>query len=344
MTWIMARIVRAGLFGSLLLGAMFGISCTDPQRVSLLNVSFDPTREFFGEINAAFQKNWTATNATTLRIQQSHGGSAKQARAVIDGLDADVVTLALGHDIDRIAAETGILPRDWQQRLPNRSTPYTSTVVFMVRKGNPKRILNWPDLVRSGVQVITPNPKSSGGARWNYLAAYGWARRQPGGDDRSAREFVARIFRNVPVLDSGARGATVTFLQRGIGDVLLTWESEAHQALSHAEGLSGEIVTPSESIVAEPPVAVIDRNARKHGVLPLAECYLRFLYTEEAQMIAARHHFRPQLENAAMKAGVHFPPIVRFSLAEICGDWQAAHAAHFATGGWFDQIQSQRKP
>lgn len=341
----MARIVRRWLFGSLLLGAALSISCTDPHRLSLLNVSFDPTREFFGEINTAFLKNWQATNGTAvLRIQQSHGGSAKQARAVIDGLDADVVTLALGHDIDRISKETRMLPSDWQQRLPNHSTPYTSTVVFMVRKGNPKNIVNWPDLVRPGVQVITPNPKSSGGARWNYLAAYGWSRRQPGGDDRTAREFVARLFQNVPVLDSGARGATVTFLQRGIGDVLLTWESEAHQALTYADGLSGEIVTPSESIVAEPPVAVVDRNARKHGVLPLAESYLRFLYTDEAQKIAARHYFRPLMEDSAEKAGVHFPPIVRFTLAEICGDWQAAHEAHFATGGWFDQIQNRRKP
>ena len=309
-----------------------------PAAVALLNVSYDPTRELYQEINAAFAAQWKADTGQVVEVKQSHGGSGKQARAVIDGLEADVVTLALAPDIDAIAAQGQLLPATWQSRLPNRSSPFTSTIVFVVRKGNPKAIHDWDDLVKPGISVITPHPKTSGGARWNYLGAWGFAKRRPGGDDAKAQAFVAALFKNVPVLDSGARGSTNTFAQRGMGDVLISWENEAFLLLQGPSKDTVEIVYPTESILAEPPVAVIDRNADRHGTRAVAEAYLKFLYTETAQRIAANHHYRPTLPAVVAQTESRFPKLRLFALPEVFGSWSEAQKAHFADGGSFDRI------
>ncbi|MBA5686505.1 sulfate ABC transporter substrate-binding protein [Rugamonas apoptosis] len=310
--------------------------------VSLLNVSYDPTRELYQDINAAFAKSWKASSGDTVKIRQSHGGSGKQGRAVIDGLEADVVTLALAYDIDAVAAHN-LLPADWQQRLPHNSAPYTSTIVFLVRKGNPKGIRDWNDLVKPGVAVITPNPKTSGGARWNHLAAYGYALRQPGGNDASARAFLKKLYQNVPVLDSGARGATTTFVERGIGDVLIAWENEALLAIKELGPNKVEVVAPSSSILAEPPVAVVDKVAERHGTRKVAQAYLQFLYTDEGQELIAKNYYRPVQDKAAKKYAAQFPNVKLFTLAQVAGDWSTAHKTHFADGGVFDQIYQPGK-
>ena len=308
------------------------------KDITLLNVSYDPTRELYQEANAAFAKAWRARTGDTVSIKTSHGGSGKQARAVIDGLEADVVTLALAWDIDEISARTGLVSPDWQKRLPNRSTPYTSTCIFLVRKGNPKGIRNWDDLVKPGVSVITANPKTSGGARWAYLAAYGFALRQTGGSELRAKDFVARLFANVPVLDSGARGSTTTFGQRGIGDVLVSWENEDYLLVNELGKDKFQIVNPSVSILAEPPVAVVDKNVDKHGTRAAAEAYLKFLYTDEGQEIAVKNHYRPRSAAVAAKHASAFPKIKLFTIDKVFGGWQKAQATHFADGGTFDQI------
>jgi sulfate transport system substrate-binding protein len=305
---------------------------------TLLNVSYDPTREFYQEFNKAFAEHWKQETGETVTIQQSHGGSGKQARAVIDGLDADVVTLALAADIDAIADKTDKLPKDWQARLPHASSPYTSTIVFLVRKGNPKGIKDWGDLAKEGVGVITPNPKTSGGARWNYLAAYGWALDQYGGDEAKARQYLADLFRNVPVLDTGARGSTTTFAQRGLGDVLLAWENEAYLVLAEFGADNFEVITPAKSILAEPPVALVDGNVDAKGTRKEAEAYLKFLYSPEAQSIAAKHYYRP-----TDTKGVAPGDLARFAKVDLFGidrfgGWKEAQATHFADGGVFDQI------
>ncbi|MDB5825625.1 MAG: sulfate transporter subunit [Herminiimonas sp.] len=309
-------------------------------ETTLLNVSYDPTRELYQDLNQAFVKQWKARSGNDLRIRQSHGGSGKQARSVIDGLDADVVTLGLAGDIDAIA-ERGFLPRDWQKRLPHNSSPYTSTIVFLVRKGNPKAIKDWADLARPGVSVITPNPKTSGGARWNHLAAWGYALKQPGATEASATEFLRKLYRNVPVLDSGARGATTTFAERGIGDVLIAWENEALLSLKELGPDKVELVAPSISILAEPPVAVVDKNVDRHGSRAAAEAYLNFLYTDDAQEIIAKNFYRPVVEKEAKKYASQFPRVKLFGLSEVAGDWTRAQKAHFADGGIFDQIYEQ---
>ncbi len=308
----------------------------------LLNVSFDPTREFYAAFNTLFQAEWAKVGADRkVTISQSHGGSGKQARSMIDGLAADVVTLALAHDIDQIAAR-GLLARNWQTRLPNNSAPYTSTIVFLVRKGNPWRIRDWGDLVRNGVQVITPNPKTSGGARWNYLAAWAWALRQPGGSPDTAKAFVQKLFANVPVLDTGARGSTTTFVQRRIGDVLLAWENEAHLARAELGPNEVDIIIPSVSILAEPTVAVVDKNVDRAGTRSIAESYLRLLYADFAQDLAAKHHFRPR--NAAILAryAQKYPSIPLVTIDDTFGGWADAQRTHFAEGGVFDQISTRR--
>ncbi len=305
-------------------------------ETTLLNVSYDPTRELYVAINKAFGAKWQAEAGDTVRINQSHGGSGKQARAVIDGLEADVVTLALAYDIDAIA-DSGQTAANWQQRLPQNSTPFTSTIVFLVRKGNPKQIQDWDDLIKDGVQVITPNPKTSGGARWNYLAAWGFALAKNGGNEAAAKEFVGKLYAHVPVLDSGARGSTITFTQRGLGDVLLAWENEAFLA-QHELGDSLEVVVPSTSILAEPPVAVVDKVVDHHGTRKAAEAYLNFLYTPKAQAIAAENYYRPRLAEVAAKFKDRFPAIKLFTIDDVFGGWRAAQAKHFADGGVFDQI------
>jgi sulfate/thiosulfate transport system substrate-binding protein len=302
---------------------------------TLLNVSYDPTRELYVDFNAAFVKYWQAQSKQTVKIQQSHGGSGAQARAVIDGLEADVVTLALAYDIDAIQ-QSGLINAGWQKRLPQNSSPYTSTIVFLVRKGNPKGIKDWSDLVKPGVGVITPNPKTSGGARWNYLAAWEYAKRQ-GGSDAKAREYITQLFKNVPVLDSGARGATNTFVQRGIGDVLLAWENEAYLAIDETKG-QVEIVTPSLSILAEPPVTIVDKVVDKKGTRAVADAYLKFLYSPEGQEIAAKHHYRPRDQKIAAKYAASFATVKLFTVDEAFGGWQQAQKTHFADGGTFDQI------
>ena len=304
---------------------------------ALLNVSYDPTRELYDEINTAFRRAWEPAHGP-LAIRQSHGGSGKQARAVIDGLEADVVTLALAGDIDAIAERSGLLPAAWQSRLPQNSAPYTSTIVFVVRKGNPKKIRDWDDLARPGVSVITPNPKTSGGARWNHLAAWGWALRQKGGSEASARDFLARFYRNVPVLDTGARGSTVTFAERGIGDVLVAWENEAFLLTKEIGKDRFEIVVPSVSILAEPPVAVVDRNADKRGTRAAAQAYLEFLYTDEGQEIVAKHHYRPRSAAVAARYAAKFPKVALFTIDEAFGGWKKAQSVHFADGGVFDVV------
>ncbi|NLF31519.1 MAG: sulfate ABC transporter substrate-binding protein [Planctomycetes bacterium] len=310
----------------------------DGRPVTLLNVSYDPTREFYKEFNAAFADHWKRTTGGAVAVDMSHGGAGKQARAVMDGLEADVITLALAYDIDVIAGQTGLLAADWQSRLPHRSSPYTSTIVFLVRKGNPKAIRDWDDLVRPGISVITPNPKTSGGARWNYLAAWAFAAEKYGGDEE-ARRFVTALFRQVPVLDTGARGSTNTFVQRGIGDVLLAWENEAFLAVNELGSDTVDIVVPSVSILAEPPVAVVDANAARHGTTEVARAYLEFLYSPEGQRLAARHYYRPVEPAGADPADLErFPQVRLVTIDEAFGGWQAAQARHFSDGGVFDQI------
>ncbi len=321
---------------ALMLAVFPAIARPADRAVTLLNVSYDPTRELYQEVNAAFAAQWKSRTGQEVTIQQSHGGSGKQARSVIDGLEADVVTLALAYDIDAIA-RAGLLPPAWQQRLPHNSTPYTSTIVFLVRKGNPKGIRDWDDLGKPGLSVITPNPKTSGGARWNYLAAWGSVLKR-GGDEAQARALLARIFRNVPVLDTGARGSTVTFVERGIGDVLIAWENEALLSLKEFGAEKLEIVAPPRSIVAEPPVAVVDKVADRRGTRKLAESYLEFLYTAEGQAIAARNFYRPHDAAALATAKVSFPAIELFTIDELFGGWKKAQERHFAEGGEFDRL------
>jgi len=313
------------------------------KDTTLLNVSYDPTRELYQEFNTAFAKNWQSKTGQNLVINQSHGGSGKQARSVIDGLEADVVTLALAYDIDAIAEKAGLLSKNWQSKLPDNSSPYTSTIVFLVRKGNPKNIKDWDDLIKPGVSVITPNPKTSGGARWNYLAAWGYALKNHKTDtgenpDQFAKEFVTKLYKNVPVLDSGARGSLTTFVQRGIGDVFLSWENEAFLAVNELGKGKFEIVVPSVSILAEPPVAVVDKVVDRRGSRAIAQAYLEFLYTEEGQEIAAKQYYRPRLKSVADKYTAQFTKTNLFTIDEIFGGWQKAQKTHFADGGVFDQI------
>ncbi|MFC4522999.1 sulfate ABC transporter substrate-binding protein [Cupriavidus pinatubonensis] len=333
----MIRKLAIGLAAFAAIGAAQTATATN-----LLNVSYDPTRELYVDVNAAFAKAWKAQGGDTVTVRQSHGGSGKQARSVIDGLDADMVTLALGYDIDAIA-EKGLIKPDWQKRLPHNASPYTSTIVFLVRNGNPKGIKDWNDLVKPGVQVITPNPKTSGGARWNYLAAWGYAQRQPGGNDAKAREFVGELLKHVPVLDSGARGATTTFVERGLGDVLIAWENEAILAIKELGPDKFDIVAPSVSILAEPPVAVVDKVVDKKGTRKVAEAYLQFLYTDEGQEIAAKNYYRPISAKVAAKYAANFPKVKLFTIDEAFGGWQKAQKTHFADGGSFDQIYQPGK-
>jgi sulfate/thiosulfate-binding protein len=326
-------------FALALLAATLGMSAGAYAQKTLLNVSYDPTREFYTAINKAFIERWKNETGETLAIQSSHGGSGAQARSVIDGLEADVVTLALAYDIDAIAEKAKLLPTDWQSRLPDNSTPYASTIVFVVRKGNPKGIHDWPDLVRPDIKVITPNPKTSGGARWNYLAAWGYAAKANGGDAATAQDFVKRLYANVPILDSGARGATITFTQRRQGDVLIAWENDAFLAVDELGKDKVEIVAPSVSILAEPPVAVVDAIVKKHGTEKAAEAYLRFLYTPEGQEIAAKNHFRPRLPEVAARYAAAFPKLALFTIDDpLFGGWHKVQETHFADGAIFDQI------
>lgn len=325
------RLPRAG-FAALL---AVGFPSVAAEKVRLLNASYDPTRELYQDYNRAFAAHWKKKTGQDVSIEQSHGGSGKQARAVIDGLDADVVTLALAYDIDAIAEKSALLPNDWQKRLPHNSAPYTSTIVFLVREGNPRGIRDWPDLVKPGVSVITPNPKTSGGARWNYLAAWGYGLKNFGGDEAKAKEFVGRLFKNVPVLDSGARGATVTFVERGIGDVLIAWENEAYLAVNELGKGRFEIVTPSLSILAEPPVAMIEKVADRRGTRAVAEEYLRYLYSDEGQAIAAKHYYRPR---SVARGASSFAKVRLFTIDALFGGWRKAQQTHFSDGGVFDRI------
>ena len=312
-------------------------------EVSLLNVSYDPTRELYNDINPVFAKHWKEKTGQTLTVKQSHGGAGKQARAVIDGLEADVVTLALAYDIDAMHEKAGLIPKDWQARLPKNSTPYTSTIVLLVRQGNPKKIKDWDDLVRKDVQVITPNPKTSGGARWNYLAAWGYALKKNGNDEAKAKDFVQRLYKNVPVLDAGARGSTATFVERNIGDVLIAWENEALLALKELQPNSYEIVIPSLSILAEPPVTVVDKYAKKHKNEELAKAYLEFLYTPEAQKIAGKHYYRPIDPEVAKLYEKQFGKVELFTIGDVFGTWGVTQKKHFADGGVFDAIYTPGK-
>jgi len=325
-TWLATSFLAASLF----------ISGNVLAEKTILNVSYDPTRELYQEFNAAFAKHWQAQTKEAVKIQQSHGGSGKQARSVIDGLEADVVTLALANDINAIAEKAKLLPEDWQKRLALNSTPYTSTIIFLVRNGNPKGIKDWDDLARPGVSVITPNPKTSGGAQWNYLAAWEFGKRKHG--ENKEQEFVRSIYKNVPVLDSGARGSTTTFVERGVGDVLISWENEAFLALKEYGANKFEIVIPSLSVLAEPPVAVVDKVVDKKGTRQIAEAYLQYLYSEEGQEIAAKHFYRPTDPKIAEKYASKFPKIELFKIDDAFGGWKNAHKAHFADGGTFDQI------
>ena len=325
---------------TLMIAASFSTSASAKQ-ITLLNISYDPTRELYEDYNKVFAQYWKEKTGDDVVINQSHSGSGKQARAVIDGLDADVVTLALAYDIDVIAEKSGLLPAQWQKSLPDNSCPYTSTIVFLVRKGNPKNIKDWDDLAKPGVSVITPNPKTSGGARWNYLAAWGYALKKWNNDETKAKEFLKAIFKNVPVLDSGARGSTTTFVERGIGDVLISWENEAYLAVNELGHDKFEIVVPSASILAEPPVAVIERNVRRHGNQNIAEEYLKYLYTPQGQEIAVKHYYRPTLQSVAQKYADQFPAVKLFTVDEMFGGWQKAQKTHFADQGTFDQIYSK---
>ncbi len=324
-------------FLKILLASSLAFSAS-AKEVKLLNVSYDPTRELYTEYNAAFSKYWQAKTGDSVSVAQSHGGSGKQAQAVIASLDADVVTLALAYDIDAIATQSKLLPADWQQRLPNNSTPYTSTIVFLVRKGNPKAIKDWDDLVKNDTKVVVPNPKTSGGARWAYLAAYAYALDKNKNDDAAARGYIKQLYKNVPVLDSGARGATVTFAKNGIGDVLLAWENEAHLAQKEFGADNFEIVTPALSILAEPPVAVVDKNAKRHRTTEVATEYLKYLYSDEGQEIAAKNFYRPRNEAIAKKYAGNFTDLKLVTLESVFGSWASAQKTHFADGGVFDQI------
>ncbi|MFS0916279.1 sulfate ABC transporter substrate-binding protein [Brevibacillus sp. 179-C 1.1 NHS] len=337
---------RVGIFA--LAAAMAGCSAAAPAEtgngaagssstVELLNVSYDPTREFYQDINKEFALEWQQKTGQTVNIKQSHGGSGKQSRSVIDGLEADVVTLALAYDIDAIA-ERGLIPADWQKKLSDNSSPYTSTIVFLVRKGNPKQIKDWDDLIKPGISVITPNPKTSGGARWNYLAAWGYALKTNGGDEAKAQEFVSQLFKNVPVLDSGARGSTTTFVERGIGDVLIAWENEAYLAVNELGKDKFEIVNPSISMLAEPPVTIVNKYTEKHKTKEVAEAYLQFLYTKKGQELAAKHYYRPRSQEVLQAHTPAFPEIKMFTIDELFGGWTKAQKTHFADQGVFDQL------
>ena len=328
---------------ALLVAVILSLAAASAKEIKLLNVSYDPTRELYQDFNIAFAKHWKDKTGDTVTIQQSHGGSGKQARAVIDGLQADVVTLALAYDIDALALRARLVPADWQRRLPNNSSPYTSTIVFLVRKGNPKGIKDWDDLVKPDLAVVTPNPKTSGGARWNYLAAFGYELKRSGGDLAQARLFLKQLYKNVPVLDTGARGATTTFVQRGIGDVLIAWENEAILAMNELGQGRLELVVPSISILAEPPVTVVDRVVKKRGTEEVAKAYLDYLYSEVGQEIAARHFFRPRNEAMARKHAVDFPNVKLFTIGDTFGGWANAHRVHFAEGGIFDQIYQHNR-
>jgi sulfate/thiosulfate transport system substrate-binding protein len=325
---------------TLALAAAAGLAAA--KDITLLNVSYDPTRELYQDFNAAFAKHWQARSGDKVSVKQSHGGSGKQARSVIDGIESDVVTLALAYDIDEIAERAKLIAPDWQKRLKHNSAPYTSTYIFLVRKGNPKGIKDWADLVKPGVSVVTANPKTSGGARWGYLAAYGYALRQPGGSDAKAKDFVAKLFGNVPVLDSGARGSTVTFAERGIGDVLLAWENEAHLSLKEFGAEKFEIVYPPTSILAEPPVAVVDKVVDKRGTRAVAQAYLDYLYGAEGQEIAARNFYRPTDAAVAARHVKTFPKLTLFTIDDTFGGWAKAQKTHFADGGVFDQIYTRK--
>jgi sulfate/thiosulfate transport system substrate-binding protein len=330
------------LWFALVLLVILAGSAARAATITLLNVSYDPTRELYEDYNKAFAAYWKSRTGDDVRVNQSHGGSGKQARSVIDGLEADVVTLALAYDIDALASHGGLIPANWQARLPNNSTPYTSTIVFLVRKGNPKGIHDWGDLVGPRVSVVTPSPKTSGGARWNYLAAWAWALKQPGGNDAAAEAFVKKLYHNVPVLDSGARGATVTFVERGIGDVLLAWENEAYLALKELGPNKFDIIAPSVSIVAEPPVSVVDQNVDQHGTRKVAEEYLKYLYSQQGQEIAARHFFRPRDPAVAARFAKQFANIPQLVTVDaVFGGWSRAQATHFADRGTFDRIYGQ---
>ncbi|MFG6447836.1 sulfate ABC transporter substrate-binding protein [Roseateles sp. BYS180W] len=334
------RTRRHALWASLLATSLWASSAW--AQNTLLNVSYDPTRELYQDINKAFVPYWKTQSGQTATVRQSHGGSGKQARSVIDGLEADVVTLALAYDIDVLNQRRQLLAADWQKRLPHNATPFTSTIVFLVRKGNPKNIRDWADLARSGVGVVTPNPKTSGGARWNYMAAWGFALRQSGGTPASAREFVKRVYANTKVLDTGARGSLTTFVERGIGDVLISWENEAHLAVKELGAGRFEIVTPRSSILAEPPVAVVDKVVDKKGTRRLAEAYVNFLYTPQAQELAARHYYRPRDPQVAARWAKQFAQTQLFTLEQVAGNWRQAQKTHFDDGGIFDQIQAGR--
>jgi sulfate/thiosulfate transport system substrate-binding protein len=335
----MLKLTRRDSIWGVAIGVLVLSTTTAHADKALLNVSYDPTREFYQEVNEAFAAEWKAKTNEAVTIKQSHGGSAKQARAVIDGLNADVVTLALAGDIDQIARATKKLPQDWAKRLPHNSAPYTSTIVFIVRKGNPKGIKDWGDLGRSGISVITPNPKTSGGARWNYLAAWAWAAKANGGDETKVQQFIGDLYRNVPVLDTGARGSTTTFAQRGIGDVLIGWENEAFLVLNEFGKENFEIIFPSISIKAEPPVAVVDANAKANGNIDVAEAYLKFLYAPAGQKLAAKHFFRPSDPSSVEPADLaRFPQLELVTVDKEFGGWTEAQKKHFAEGGIFDQI------
>lgn len=323
--------------------AAAAVAAPSKAPVTLLNVSYDPTRELYQEFNSVFAKYWKDKTGQDVKVNQSHGGGGKQARAVLDGLEADVVTLALGYDVAILADKGKLIPDNWQTRLPENSSPYTSTIVFVVRQGNPKKIKDWNDLIRDGVQVITPSPKTSGGARWNYLAAWGYALKQPGGDEAKAREFVSKLYKNVPVLDSGARGATTTFVERKIGDVLITWENEAILSVKEFAKDNLELVAPSISVLTEPPVTVVDKNVDKHGTREVAEAYLKFLYTPEGQEVVAKNHYRPRDAAALAKHKAEFPDVKLFTVDELFGGWSKAQPTHFNDGGIFDQIYQPKK-
>lgn len=337
MTTKLKQVFLAGALGLAVLAQ------SPAKDIKLLNASYDPTREMYQEFNAAFAKHWKENAGDTLTVLQSHGGSSKQARSVIDGLEGDVVTLALAYDIDMIAEKGKLLPADWQKRLPNNSSPYTSTIVFLVRKGNPKGIKDWDDLVRPGVSIIPANPKTSGAARWTYLAAWGYALKKNNGDEAKAKEFVTKFYKNVPVLDTGARGATTTYSQRGIGDVMVGWENEAILSIKESGKGEFEIIAPSLSILAEPPVAVVDKVVKRRGTEAVARAYLEYLYTPEGQEIAAKHHYRPRLEAVAQKYTADFPKLNLFTIDEVFGGWRKANKTHFAEGGVFDQIQRSNR-
>jgi sulfate transport system substrate-binding protein len=326
------------IFATIVAAALALASNAEAASVKLLNVSYDPTRELYEDVNKAFAAQWKAKTGDDVAISMSNGGSGKQARAVIDGLDADVVTLALAYDVDSISSIGKLIPANWQTRLPQNSTPYTSTIVFLVRKGNPWKIKDWGDLVKPGLQVVTPNPKTSGGARWAYLAAWAWAEHQPGGNADKAKAYIANLYSHVPVLDTGARGATTTFVQRGIGDVLLSWENEAHLALDELGHDKFEIVYPPSSILAEPPVSVVDKNVDRHGTRKVAEAYLQFLYTKAGQELEAKNHYRPRDAAVLAEHAKDFPTLKLYSIDADFGGWQKAQKTHFADGGVFDQI------